>query len=40
MVFPLSPELGPSWATCSVRAGWDEEKTTVYLCELKPAYRF
>ena len=40
MVFPLSPELYLSWATCSVRAGRDEEKTTVYRCELKPAYRF
>jgi hypothetical protein len=40
MVFPLSPELLLSWATCNVRTGKEEEKTTVYRCELKPAYRF
>jgi hypothetical protein len=40
MVFPLSPNLYLSWATCSVRTGPEEEKTTVYRCELKPGYRF
>jgi hypothetical protein len=40
MVFPLSPGLLLSWATCNVRTGAEEEKTTVYRCELKPAYRF
>jgi hypothetical protein len=40
MVFPLGPELYLSWATCTARASSDEEKTTVYRCELKPGYRF
>ena len=40
MVFPLGPELYLSWATCSSRASTKEEKSTVYLCELKPGYRF
>jgi hypothetical protein len=40
MVFPLSPNLYLSWATCSVRTGPEEEKTTIYRCELKPGYRF
>lgn len=40
MVFPLGPELYLSWATCSSRASKEEEKSTVYLCELKPGYRF
>lgn len=40
MVFPLGPNLSLSWATCNVRTGPEEEKTTVYRCELKPGYRF
>jgi hypothetical protein len=40
MVFPLGPDLSLSWATCTVRTGAEEEKTTVYRCELKPGYRF
>jgi hypothetical protein len=40
MVFPLGPNLSLSWATCNVRTGTEEEKTTVYRCELKPGYRF
>ena len=40
MVFPLGPNLYLSWATCTVRTGAEEEKTTVYRCELKPGYRF
>jgi hypothetical protein len=40
MVFPLGPNLFLSWATCTVRTGAEEEKTTVYRCELKPGYRF
>jgi hypothetical protein len=40
MVFPLGPELYLSWATCSSRASKEEEKSAVYLCELKPGYRF
>jgi hypothetical protein len=40
MVFPLGPNLSLSWATCTVRTGMEEEKTTVYRCELKPGYRF
>jgi len=40
MVFPLSPGLYLSWATCTVRTDEEKEKTTVYRCELKPEYRF
>jgi len=40
MVFPLGPEPGLSWATCTVRTGMEREKTMVYRCELKPGYRF
>jgi hypothetical protein len=40
MVFPLGPNLFLSWATCNVRTGPGEEKTTVYRCELQPGYRF
>jgi hypothetical protein len=40
MVFPLGPELYLSWATCTARTNNDEEKTTVYQCELKPGYQF
>jgi hypothetical protein len=40
MVFPLGPNLSLSWAACHVRTGPEEEKTTVYRCELKPGYRF
>jgi hypothetical protein len=40
MVFPLGPNPSLSWATCSVRTGAEQEKTTVYRCELKPGYRF
>src|ERR1700691_3409120 len=41
MVFPLGPNLNLSWAICNVRTGTEEqEKTTVYRCELKPGYRF
>jgi len=41
MVFPLGPNLSLSWATCNVRTGTEEqEKTTIYRCELKPGYRF
>jgi hypothetical protein len=40
MVFPLGPELYLSWATCTARTNIDEEKTTIYRCELKPGYRF
>ena len=40
MVFPLGPDPSLSWATCTVRTGAEEEKTTVYRCELKPGYRF
>ena len=36
MVFPLGPNLSLSWATCNVRTGPEQEKTTVYRCELKP----
>jgi hypothetical protein len=40
MVFPLGPELYLSWATCGARTNTDQEKTTVFRCELKPGYRF
>jgi hypothetical protein len=40
MVFPLGPALYLSWATCTARTNADEEKTTVYRCELKPGFRF
>jgi hypothetical protein len=40
MVFPLGPDPSLSWATCTVRTGMEQEKTTVYRCELKPGYRF
>ena len=40
MVFPLSPELYLSWATCVVRTNTEALKSSVYRCELKPGYRF
>lgn len=40
MVFPLGPDLYLSWATCSFRTSPNQEKSTVYQCELKPDYRF
>ncbi len=40
MVFPLGPDLYLSWATCTTRKSNDSEHTTVYLCELKPGYKF
>jgi len=40
IVFPLSPDLNLSWATCTVRTDTEKEKTAVYRCELKPGYRF
>lgn len=40
MVFPLSPDLDLSWASCAVRPSADSERSSVYLCELKPGYRF
>lgn len=40
MVFPLGPDLNLSWANCTARQSADAEKSIVYQCELKPAYRF
>jgi hypothetical protein len=40
IIFPLGPNLDLSWAACTVRTGTEKEKTAVYLCELKPGYRF
>lgn len=40
MVFPLGPDLNLSWANCTVRTSTEKEKTTIYRCELKPAFRF
>jgi hypothetical protein len=40
MVFPLGPELYLSWATCTSRLNSKQDNSTVYLCELKPGYRF
>ena len=40
MVFPLGPTPVFSWAKCTVRTDTEKEKTAVYVCELKPGYRF
>jgi hypothetical protein len=40
IVFPLGPDLYLNWATCTVRTSSDQDKTTVYRCELKPGYKF
>lgn len=40
MVFPLGPNPELSWASCMVRMGMTEERSTVYRCELKPGFRF
>jgi hypothetical protein len=40
MVFPLGPDLNLSWANCKARDNANEDKSTVYRCELKPGYRF
>ena len=40
MVFPLGPEIYLSWANCVARPGTDKENSTVYVCELKPGFRF
>jgi hypothetical protein len=40
MVFPFSPDLELSWATCSVRQSSEAQKAKTYQCELKPGYRF
>jgi hypothetical protein len=40
MVFPLGPDLYLSWADCTARTNTDEDRSTVYQCELKPGYRF
>jgi hypothetical protein len=40
IVFPLGPDLYLNWANCSVRTSPNQEKSTVYQCELKPDYRF
>jgi len=40
IVFPLSPDLDLSWATCAIRTGANGENAPVYQCELKPGYRF
>lgn len=38
IIFPLGPSLFLSWASCTSRANSDQ--TRVYLCGLKPGYRF
>ncbi|MGH9375058.1 MAG: carboxypeptidase regulatory-like domain-containing protein [Terriglobia bacterium] len=38
IVFPLGPDLMLHWATCSARVS--PNQTMVYLCQLKPGYRF
>ncbi len=38
IVFPLSPDLSLSWASCNVQVASNRNK--VYSCELKPGYRF
>ncbi len=40
IVFPLGTEVYLSWAACSVRAGSEREKSTLYQCQLKPGFRF
>jgi hypothetical protein len=40
MVFPIGPALYLSWATCTARTNSEDEKTTVYRCELKAGFRF
>jgi hypothetical protein len=40
MVFPLGPDLYLSWANCTARNSSEQDKSTVYQCELKPDYRF
>ena len=40
MVFPLSPDLSLSWATCNSRSETDDEVSTTFRCELKPGYSF
>lgn len=40
MVFPLGPDLYLSWADCITRTSSEQDKSTVYQCELKPGYRF
>jgi hypothetical protein len=40
MFFPLGPALFLSWATCTASTNGEDEKTTVYRCELKPGFRF
>ena len=40
MVFPLGPALFLSWANCTAGTNSEEEKSTVYRCELKPGFRF
>jgi hypothetical protein len=40
IVFPLSPNLDMSWATCTARIGANQTNASVYQCELKPEYRF
>jgi hypothetical protein len=38
IVFPLGPALQLSWADCTVQVAADETK--LFLCQLKPGYRF
>ncbi len=38
IVFPLGPDVKLSWATCTVKV--DADRSKLYRCELKPAYRF
>jgi hypothetical protein len=40
MVFPLGPDLYLSWANCTARSDSEQDKSTVYQCQLKPGYRF
>ncbi len=40
MVFPLGPDLGLSWANCSVRQISEAEKAITYQCDLRPGFHF
>lgn len=40
IIFPLSPDLYLSWATCSEKQSPEADKSMLYRCELKPGVHF
>ena len=40
MIFPLSPDLYLSWATCAEKQGPEANKSMLYRCDLKPGFQF